>query len=454
MKKDLRYSIGTFDELTLYHSFSSLVLILVPSLCMSLALITNGNASDGEDKSKPYLLDSDLKVELVYSGLEFPTTMAFLGPDDMLVLEKRKGTVERITNGNKWPEPLLDVNVSHKDERGMLGVAVAQNQTNNSNPYVFLYYTKSGTGVDDEIQNSTYKVSNHLYRYELVNNSKLQNPKLLLSLLSTERSFHVGGDLLVGPDHNLFLTTGDQTRYKQTQAQNIKNGSNPDGTSAILRMTFDGQTASGNTLGEKYPLSLYYAYGIRNSFGIDFDPITGKLWDTETGPDYGDEINLVEAGFNSGWSKVQGIWEPMANLSIGTRDLNPDNLIDFDGRGKYSPPEFTWKNPACVIAIKFLDSDKYGEGYKDDMFVGTSGGNLYHFNMNQNRAGFILDNNLKDKIAENDSHKELAQLRFGGNFGAISDMQIGYDELLYVVSVDGSIYKIVPKDIEHTKEKN
>ena len=53
-------------------------------------------------------------------------------------------------------------------------------------------------------------------------------------------------------------------------------------------------------LGNTYPLNLYYAYGIRNSFGMDFDPVTGKLWDTENGPDYGDEINLVEPGFNSG----------------------------------------------------------------------------------------------------------------------------------------------------------
>jgi aldose sugar dehydrogenase len=54
------------------------------------------------------------------------------------------------------------------------------------------------------------------------------------------------------------------------------------------------------------PLNRYYAYGIRNSFGFDFDPITGNLWDTENGPGFGDEINFVEPGFNSGSKKVQG----------------------------------------------------------------------------------------------------------------------------------------------------
>lgn len=422
-------------------------LTVVPFLCcMFLVLVSYGNASDGDDdKPKPFILDTNLGVELVSGELEFPTTMAFLGPDDLLILEKSKGTIERITNGNKWPEPMHDVNVSYTDERGMLGIAISENETNNSNPLVFVYYTKSLTNGDENISNNfTNNVRNHLYRFELVNNSKLQNPKLLFSTPSTWRSFHVGGDLLVGPDQNLYLTIGDQTKYKATQAQNIKNGTLPDGTSGILRMTFDGQAPSSNILGKTYPLNLYYAYGIRNSFGIDFDPVTGKLWDTETGPDYGDEINLVESGFNSGWSKVQGIWSPAENLTIGDKELNPDNLVDFNGKGKYSQPEFTWKGASCVIAIKFLHSDKYGEGYKDDVLVGTSGGNLYHFNMDEDRTGFVFHNKLEDKIA--DSREELSQLQFGGGFGAVSDIQVSpYDGLLYVVSTDGAVYKIVPK---------
>jgi glucose/arabinose dehydrogenase len=196
---------------------------------------------------------------------------------------------------------------------------------------------------------------------------------------------------------------------------------------------------------------LYYAYGIRNSFGIDFDPVTGKLWDTELGPTYGDEINLVEPGFNSGWSRVQGIWRPSDtsgssyDLTIRNEQLNPHNLVDFDDKGKYSVPEFIWKTPACVTAIKFLSSDKYGVEYKDDVFVGTSTGHLYHFDMNENRTGFILQNNLMDKIA--DTRHELEQIQFGDNFGGITDIQVGpNDGLLYIVSVDGAIYKIIPKE--------
>ena len=69
------------------------------------------------------------------------------------------------------------------------------------------------------------------------------------------------------------------------------------------------------------------------AFGLDFDPVTGNLWDTENGLDYGDEINIVKPGFNSGWKKIQGMAPDVFNYS---------QLVNFDGKGKYSDPEFTW----------------------------------------------------------------------------------------------------------------
>jgi hypothetical protein len=66
-------------------------------------------------------------------------------------------------------------------------------------------------------------------------------------------------------------------------------------------------------------MNLYYTYGIKNNFGIDFDPNTGNLWDAENGPEYGDGLNLVKPGFNSGWITVQGIWKPIkAKIRIWT----------------------------------------------------------------------------------------------------------------------------------------
>src|SRR3712207_630241 len=73
----------------------------------------------------PVINDPNLKVELIVQGLDLPTTMAFLGPDDILVLEKDKGTVQRIVNGKMLPEPLLDVNVATQSERGMIEIGRA-----------------------------------------------------------------------------------------------------------------------------------------------------------------------------------------------------------------------------------------------------------------------------------------------------------------------------------------
>ena len=96
------------------------------------------------------------------------------------------------------------------------------------------------------------------------------------------------------------------------------------------------------------PLPFYYAYGIRNSFGIAFDQVNSKLWETENGPGNADEINLVERGFNSGMVNVTtGIsfktFDPALSMDVkanstGTNILPArirENLVDMGGKGKY-----------------------------------------------------------------------------------------------------------------------
>src|SRR5438094_1050712 len=114
----------------------------------------------------PIINDTNLKAEVVFQGLKFPTSMAFLGANDILVLEKNDGTVKRIVNGTMLPHPLLDANVSTKAERGMLGIAVAKHQ--HGPTYVFLYYTQSGGPNDgDDVNKGVQPLGNRLYRYEL-----------------------------------------------------------------------------------------------------------------------------------------------------------------------------------------------------------------------------------------------------------------------------------------------
>jgi glucose/arabinose dehydrogenase len=99
---------------------------------------------------------------------------------------------------------------------------------------------------------------------------------------------------------------------------------------------------------------LYYAYGIRNSFGFTFDPVTENMWDSENGPDYGDEINLVEPGFNSGWAFEIGT-KPTSDDILFSNNTLPDTVVDFNRRGKYSPPEFVWPKPVGPTALTFFN---------------------------------------------------------------------------------------------------
>jgi glucose/arabinose dehydrogenase len=384
--------------------------------------------------------DPTLKVELLSQGLRSPTSMAFLGPSDILVLEKETGTVQRIINGSMLPQPVLQVPVSTTSERGMLGIAIAKH--NNGPTYVFLYYTKLGGG--------TQSLANVLYRYELVNNQQLANPKLLLNLPAIPGANHNGGKVVIGPDNNVYAVIGDLKAHR-TQAQNVANGPPADSSGGILRVTQDGQPVPNSPLGQgTAPLNLYYAYGIRNSFGIDFDPVGGKLWDTENGPKYGDEINLVEPGFNSGWVQVMGIWTPEGAIgkeTAGPVNSNPSsNLVDFGGKGKYRAPEFIWFKPVAPTALKFFDSVKLGRQYQNDMFVGDiKEGNLYHFKLNQDRTGLVLnDTTVSNKISN--TSQDSQPLIFASGFdGGITDLQVGpEDGYLYVLTFAGSIYRIIP----------
>jgi aldose sugar dehydrogenase len=401
--------------------------------------------------SQPVLNDAKLNLELISEGLQLPTQMAFIGPDDILVLEKDNGTVRRIVNGTILEEPMLDVNVATAFERGLLGIAIAENDNEtlqrNSN-VIYIYYTESEQDGNDVCSGSTScseengPLGNRLYRYELVDN-KLVNPILLLDLPASPGSSHNGGPMLIGPDNNIYLPIGEVS-YQSGQISNKDDGPLPDGRGGILRITQDGEAVRPGILGDQHPIDMYYAYGIRNSFGLTFDPVTGKLWDTENGPGYGDEINLIEPGFNSGWSRVQGIWEREDYYGGPIAPVEPDDLVDFDGKGKYSTPEFTWELPAGVTSIKFLDSDKLGKDYQNDMFVGDmNNGNLYHFDLSEDRNQLLLDGSLRDRIAGNQDELQQAILAHG--FNGITDIEVGPDGYLYVLSYAGEIFRISRK---------
>jgi aldose sugar dehydrogenase len=435
------------NQIKSFRRKRTIAIVLIVTLAVTIPILYLVHNSSTALAAPSITKDPNLKVEALVTGLSSPTSMAFIDNNNILVLEKG-GQVRLVLNGILQGRPVLQVPVDTENERGLLGIAIMNgtksgNAATNNNKFVFLYYTESKDG----------QLRNRVYRYNWdEQNQNLVNPTLILDLPALPGPNHDGGKLVIGPDHYLYTVIGDLNH--RGKLQNIKDGPDPDDTSVIFRINpKDGSAAKGNPFisnNTNTAMHKYYAYGVRNSFGITFDPITGNLWQTENGPDIYDEINVVKPGFNSGWIQVMG---PLSrNPGIST-----DQLVNYPGSHYANPrshtgfvnPAFSWYTPVAVTDIEFMKSSMLGEKYRNNVFVGDdSNGNLYYFEVNSTRTGFkfspITQPGLADLVADNE--KEVSEATFGTGFGGITDLKTGpADGLLYVLSInDGAIYKVVP----------
>jgi aldose sugar dehydrogenase len=399
---------------------SSALLVVLIAYILSVSTMTFFKSLTQTAYAQASISDNALNVEAAVEGLSSPTSMIFLGDNNILVLEK-EGSVRLVSNGVLQEEPILQVPVNAENERGLLGIAA--DEDNNS---VFLYYTEA-----DPLRNRVYK-----YQW---NGQSLVNPTLILDLPAEPGPNHDGGKIVIGPDSHLYAVIGDLNH--DGQLQNFPDGPPPDDTGVIFRVNSeDGSAAPDNPFvnSEDELLSKYYAYGVRNSFGIAFDPLTGNLWDTENGPASYDEVNLVRPGFNSGWQTVMG---PIS-LSGDTEE----DLVNFPG-SHYADPLFSWAERLGPTDIEFFNSTQLGERYTNNIFVGDiTRGNLYFFEVNENRDGISSgtaqqQSGLSDLVVDNED--ELSAIIFGSGFGGITDIETGPDGNLYVLSFDdGIIYEI------------
>jgi glucose/arabinose dehydrogenase len=309
-----------------------------------------------------------------------------------------------------------------------------------------------------------------------------------------------------GPDERLYVIVGDLGR--RGALQNLPcgptatacdgpedvtpddqfGGPEPDDehlTGVILRLNEDGSTptdnpffAAGAAIGGEVGANIQrlYAYGVRNSFGMAFDPRTGSLWQQENGEDAFDEINRVTAGENSGWIQVAGPSSRVAQFrEIETTSLHHDdfpNLQQFRWGPEriaatpaaalarlhmlpgahHSEPEFSWKYVLAPAGIGFQDGRGLGPQYAGDLFVGfstldTLGGPLFRFNLTGNRRALGFDDpRLADRVADNLTFHEMTEsesLVFGIDFGIVTDIETGPNGNLFVVSLDqGAVYEI------------
>jgi glucose/arabinose dehydrogenase len=385
----------------------------------------------------PQLNDEALHIQsVIEEELLSPTSMVFVDNNTLLVTQKNDGNVIPIINGTVMSQPAITVEVNNEGFKGLLGIAAMENPSSSSHTkFVFLYFSESLGGE---------QTRNRVYRYEWDHeNQILANSTMVLDLPAGPESVHNGGKLKTDRNGNLYAVIGDLSR--DGQLQNVRQGPTADDTSVIIRITENGSSVADNPFSKSNneKMRKYYAYGIRNSFGLAIDPISGLLWDTENGDESYDEINIVYPGFNSGWNKIMG---PISHSDIEQSDLE-EELVVFEN-SKYADPVFSWEEQIGITDLEFLDSTALGPKYAYNLFVGDiNSGNLYYFELNENRTGIKLNENdleeLSDQVA--DDEEEISHIIFGSGFSdGIVDIEMGPEGFLYILTFNGSIYKIIP----------
>jgi glucose/arabinose dehydrogenase len=451
----------------------------------------------------PSMTVTNLGVRTVVAGLNQPTSMAFIGADDFLVLEKPTGRVLRVKNG-AVQGPVLDLAVNNASERGLLGIALHPNFA--SNGFVYLYWTESSTGADTSAVDEVPLLGNRVDRY-VWDGTRLTFERNLIRLRALQqdagqpsRGNHNGGVLRFGPDGKLYVVIGDNGR--RGMLQNLPcgptttcpgpavqddqfGGPEPDDahlTGVILRLNDDGTTPADNPFaGAQTGLTgqaaanvrKVFAYGIRNSFGMDFDPLGGSLWTEENGDDAFDEINRVEAGFDGGWVQIMGPSSRVTDFksievaSGGIQQIRwpPANIADtpadalarlFNLPGShYTEPQFSWKHALAPSPIGFVKGGGLGAQYANDLFVGAArttllGGYLFRFHLGADRKSLATtDPRLADGVADNLDKFDVTEsesLVVGRDFGITTDIQTAPDGTLYVVSLsNGAVYQVFPR---------
>ena len=475
---------------------------------LGAAMLAALAASQGHAQAPlPTLVDPNLSVREVSPELALPIGIAFIGASDLLVLEKDTGKVQRVTNG-ALAGTVLDLAVNSASERGLLGIALHPQFAVNG--FVYLYWSESTTGADSAELATVPLLGNRVDRFRW-NGSTLTFDRNVIRLRAFQadagqplRANHDGGVLRFGPDGKLYIVVGDLGR--RGQLQNLVNGPfgpgidddqfggpEPDDahlSGVILRLNDDGTAPSDNPFfaaGATMPgqvganVQKLFAYGLRNSFGMAFDPVSGTLWEQENGDDSFSELNIAEPGFNSGWVQIMGPPERIAQFKaietdptapqpfaaggyFGLQQIRwlPTNIANTPAEGlsrlfmlpgaHYSAPELSWKFEVAPGGIGFLSSRALGPQYRNDLFMGAArvfleGGHLFHLNLTGNRRKIGVDDpRLEDRVADNVNKWEITEsesLLFGRNFGIVTDIQTGPNGNLFLVSLsNGVVYEI------------
>jgi glucose/arabinose dehydrogenase len=233
---------------------------------------------------------TQFRVETFASGLEVPWSIAF-APDGRVFVTERPGRVRVIENGTLKPKPIAVIDdVRSASESGLMGLVLHPQFATNH----LLYLSYAYAGRDDQ--------EVRVVRFRETGDALTERRVIIEGIPAAPN--HAGCRLRFGPDGKLYITTGDATDRELAQKMDSLAGK-------ILRLNDDGSIPPDNPfVSQQGARAEVWSYGHRNSQGIDFQPGSNLLFETEHGPSGfdgpggGDEVNIVERGKNYGWPLI------------------------------------------------------------------------------------------------------------------------------------------------------
>ncbi|PWT89857.1 MAG: sugar dehydrogenase [Blastocatellia bacterium] len=263
------------------------ICVLAFAVTLACSHIPTGKGA-GEVESSSQA-NTSFRVETVVSGLQVPWSIVW-APDGRMIFTERVGRVRVVENGKLREQPLFTVpDVEPSGESGLMSVVLHPQFA--TNHFIYLSYAYGGGGVRVRVVRYTEKPEGFTDRKVIIENIPAAQ-------------FHAGCRLRFGPDGKLYITTGDATQRQLGQQLDSIAGK-------TLRLNDDGSVPNDNPfVNQQNARPEIWSYGHRNSQGLDWQPGSNLMFQTEHGPSGfdgpggGDEVNIVEKGKNYGWPVI------------------------------------------------------------------------------------------------------------------------------------------------------
>ena len=349
----------------------------------------------------------NIRVTVLTKALSFPFTLTFL-PDGTMLITQRDGKLRVMRGGKLDPNAVAGGPASFFTGtsglpgavHGYMDIALhpqfAQNRT------LYLSYTKPLEG-----DRTTFAVTRARWT-----GSALEGAE---DIFVAEPGDGGPTPIAFGRDGMLYIATSGGNAQDTTSV-----------AGKVLRVRDDGSVPNDNPfVGKQGYRPEIYTLGHRNSLGLALHPVTGEIWQSENGPNGGDELNVIRAGKNYGWPLV----------SLGRTYPGPWQAKTAPTHEGYEPPAVYWTPAIAVAGFTFYTGDRL-PGWKGDVLIGGL------------RTGEIPGTGKLDRILFNPQMEELRRESLLVDLRQrIRDVQQGPDGLLYVITDEdeGAVLRIEPR---------